>query len=81
MNYSKNCCQCKTNVVEHEKGDLFADSHGILNMWKNQLWNVHWVVDIMQSRHYYLNKVCLIFRLQFKSLKSIKLPGIIKIVA
>jgi hypothetical protein len=39
----------RTNMVKDEKCDLFADSHGILNKWKNyfsQLLNVHMVSDI-----------------------------------
>jgi hypothetical protein len=36
-------------LVKDEKGDLFADSHSILNKWKNyfpRLLNVHRVSDI-----------------------------------
>jgi hypothetical protein len=37
--------------VKDENGDLFADSHNILNRWKNyfsQLLNVHRVSDVKQ---------------------------------
>jgi hypothetical protein len=36
--------------VQDEKGDLLADSHNILNRWKNysQLLNVHRVSDVRQ---------------------------------
>jgi hypothetical protein len=38
--------------VKEENGDLFADSHNILNRWKNygtsQLLNVHNVSDVRQ---------------------------------
>jgi hypothetical protein len=37
--------------VKDETGDLFADSHNILNRWKNyfsQLLNVHKVSDVRQ---------------------------------
>jgi hypothetical protein len=44
--------QLRTNVVKEENGDLLADSHCILNMWKNyfcQLLNVHGVNDVRQT--------------------------------
>jgi hypothetical protein len=40
-----------TNLVKDENGDLLADSHNILNKWKNyfsQLLNVHSVSDVRQ---------------------------------
>jgi hypothetical protein len=39
----KTGCQPRNNLVKHENGDLLADSHNILNRWKNyfsQLLNV-----------------------------------------
>jgi hypothetical protein len=30
----ENCYQPRTNLVKDENGDLLADSHSILNMWK-----------------------------------------------
>jgi hypothetical protein len=38
-------------LIEDENGDLLADSHNILNRWKNyfsQLLNVHRVSDVRQ---------------------------------
>jgi hypothetical protein len=37
--------------VKDENGDLLADSHSILNRWKNysQLLNVHNVTDVRQK--------------------------------
>jgi hypothetical protein len=43
--------QSKTNLVQDEN-DLLADSHNILNRWKNnvsQLWNVQGVNDVRQT--------------------------------
>jgi hypothetical protein len=42
------------NLVKDENGDLLADSHNILNRWKNsfsQLLNVHNVSDVRQIVH------------------------------
>jgi hypothetical protein len=39
----------RSNLVKDENGDLLADSHNILNRWKNyfsQLLNVHRVSDV-----------------------------------
>jgi hypothetical protein len=41
-----------TNMVKQENGDLLADSHSILNRWKNyfcQLLNIHGVNDVRQT--------------------------------
>jgi hypothetical protein len=32
--------------VKNENGDLLADSHNILNKWKNYLLNVHKISDV-----------------------------------
>jgi hypothetical protein len=43
--------QPSNNLVKDENGDLLADSHNILNRWKNyfsQLLNVHRVSDVRQ---------------------------------
>jgi hypothetical protein len=43
--------QLRNNLVKDENGDLLADSHNILNRWKNylsQLLNVHNVSDVRQ---------------------------------
>jgi hypothetical protein len=47
--------QPRSNLVKGENGDLLADSHNILNMWKNyfsQLLNVHWVSEVRQIEIY-----------------------------
>jgi hypothetical protein len=39
------------DLLKDENGDLFADSHNILNKWKNyfsQLLNVHNISDVRQ---------------------------------
>jgi hypothetical protein len=41
----------RNNLVNDENGDLLADSHNILNRWKNyfsQLVNVHSISDVRQ---------------------------------
>jgi hypothetical protein len=41
--------QLRNNLVKNENSDLLADSHNILNRWKNyfsQLLNVHNVSDV-----------------------------------
>jgi hypothetical protein len=42
--------QPRSNLVQDENGDLLADSHNILNRWKNYvlLLNVHRVSDVRQ---------------------------------
>jgi hypothetical protein len=52
MNEFKKGYQPRTNMVKEENGDLLADSHSILNRWKNyfsQLLNVHGVNDVRQT--------------------------------
>jgi hypothetical protein len=42
----------RSNLVKDENGDLLADSHSILNKWKNyfcQLLNVHRINDVRQT--------------------------------
>jgi hypothetical protein len=44
INEFKKGYQLRSNLAREENGDLLADSHNILNMWKNylsQLLNVH----------------------------------------
>jgi hypothetical protein len=51
INEFKRCCQMRYILVKDENGDLLADSHSILNTWKNyfsQLLNVHNVSDVWQ---------------------------------
>jgi hypothetical protein len=43
--------QPRSNLIKDKNGDLLADSHNILNRWKNyfsQLLNVHRVSDVRQ---------------------------------
>jgi hypothetical protein len=52
INEFKKGYQPRTNMVKEENGDLLADSHSILNRWKNyfcQLLNVHGVNDVRQT--------------------------------
>jgi hypothetical protein len=52
INEFKKCYQPRNNLVKDENGDLLADSHNILNRWKNyfsQLLNVqHNVSEVRQ---------------------------------
>jgi hypothetical protein len=50
VNEFKRGYQPRNNLVKDEKGDLLADSHNILNRWKNcsELLNVHRVSDSRQ---------------------------------
>jgi hypothetical protein len=51
INDFKRSYQPINNLVKDENGDLLADSHSILNRWKNyfyQLLNVHNVSDVRQ---------------------------------
>jgi hypothetical protein len=51
MYHFKNGYQPRSNLVKDENGDLLADSHNILNRWKNyfsQLLNVYRLSDVRQ---------------------------------
>jgi hypothetical protein len=51
INEFKRGYQPRNNLVKDENSDLLADSHNILNRWKNyfsQLLNVHNVIDVRQ---------------------------------
>jgi hypothetical protein len=51
INEFKKGYQPRSNLVKKENGDLLADSHNILNRWKNyfsQLQNVHSVSDVRE---------------------------------
>jgi hypothetical protein len=51
VNKFKRGYQLRNNLVKDDNGDLLADSHNILNRWKNyfsQLLNVHNVSDVRQ---------------------------------
>jgi hypothetical protein len=52
INKFKEGYQLRTNMVKEKNSDLLADSHSILNRWKNyfcQLLNVHGVNDVRQT--------------------------------
>jgi hypothetical protein len=52
INELKKGYQPRTNLVKDERGDLPADSHKILNRWKNyfcQLLNIHEVSGVKQT--------------------------------
>ncbi|PNF20380.1 hypothetical protein B7P43_G10237 [Cryptotermes secundus] len=52
INDFKRGYQPRSNLVKDENGDLLADSHNILNTWRNycsQLLNVHRVSDVRQT--------------------------------
>jgi hypothetical protein len=54
INEGKRGYQRRSNLVQDENGVLLADSHNILNRWKNyfsQLLNVHIVSDVSQIEH------------------------------
>ena len=49
INDVKKGYQPRTGIVKDEKGDLVADSHGIMAGWRNyfsQILNVHGVSDV-----------------------------------
>ena len=44
--------QPRTRIVKDEKGDLVADSHNIMAMWRNyfsQILNVHGISDVRHA--------------------------------
>jgi hypothetical protein len=52
INEFKKGYQPRAKMVKAENGDLLADSHSVLNRWKNyfcQLLNVHGVNDVRQT--------------------------------
>jgi hypothetical protein len=52
INESKKGYQPRSNLVKDENGDLLANSHSILNRWKNyfsQVLNVQGVNDVRQT--------------------------------
>jgi len=55
INDFKKGYQPRSNTVKDEKGDLVADSHSIVDRWRNyfsQLFNVHGVKDVGQAEIY-----------------------------
>jgi hypothetical protein len=58
INEFKKGYQPRSNFVTDEKGDLFADSHNILNRWKkhfSHLLDVHRVSDVRQKKYIQLS--------------------------
>ena len=55
INDFKKGYQPRCNIVKDEKGDLVADSHSIVDRWRNyfsQLFNMHVVKDVGQTEIY-----------------------------
>ncbi|PNF33874.1 hypothetical protein B7P43_G06731 [Cryptotermes secundus] len=83
INDFKRGYQPSSNLVKDENGDLLADSHNILNRWRNyfsQLLNVHSVSDVRQTEiHTALRLVPDLGPFEFESaiakLKRYKSPG------
>jgi hypothetical protein len=74
INDLKRAYRPRCNLVKDENGDLLADSHNILNRWKNyfsQLLSVPKVSDVRQKyiqlNCWYLILVLLRLKLLFKS--------------
>jgi hypothetical protein len=64
--------------VKDENGDLFADSHSIVNRWKNyflQLLNVHRVIDVRQIEPLVLDPSPFEVEIAIAKLKRYKSPG------
>jgi len=81
--------QPRCNIVKDEKGNLVADSHGIVASWRNyfsQLFNVHGVKDVGQAEIHTAEPLvpepsASEVKLAINKLKSHKLPGIDQIPA
>jgi hypothetical protein len=89
INELKKGYQPITNMVKEENGDLLAESHSILNRWKNyfcQLLNVHGVNDIRQTEIHTAEPLVpepssTEVEIAIEKLKSYKSPGIDQIPA
>jgi hypothetical protein len=89
INEFKKCYQPRTNMVKVENGDLLADSHSILNRWKNyfcQLLNVHRVNDVRQTEIHTAEPLVpdpssSEVEIAIENLKRYKSPGIDQILA
>jgi tRNA(Ile)-lysidine synthase TilS/MesJ len=85
INEFKRGFQPRSNLVKDENGDLLADAHNILNMWKNyfsQLLNVHNVSDVRQielhaAEPLVLGPSHLEVEIAIAKLKEYKSPGIV----
>ena len=89
INDFKKGYQPRCNIVKDEKGDLVADSHSIVDRWRNyfsQLFDVHGVKDVGQAEIHTAEppvpepSTCE-FELAIDKLKSHKSPGIDQIPA
>ena len=84
INYFKKGYQPRCNIVKDEKGDLVADSHSIVDRWRNcfsQLFNVHGVKDVQQAEIHTVQPLVpdpsvSEVELAIDKLKSHKSPGI-----
>jgi hypothetical protein len=79
INEFKRGCQPRNNLVKDENGDLLADSHNILNRWKNSFSQL---LNVMLGRYTYiwLNPLvhgpsCLEVEIAIAKWKKYKLPG------
>jgi hypothetical protein len=89
INEFKRGYQPKKNLVKNENGDLLADSHNILNRWKNyfsQLLNEHNVSKVRQIEVHMAEPLvpgpsCLEVEIAIAKLKRYKSPGSAKIPA
>jgi hypothetical protein len=83
INEYKKGYQPRNNLVKDENGDLLADSHNILNRWKNyfsQLLNVHNVSEVRQIEVHMAEPLVpgprhLDVETSIAKLKKYKLPG------
>jgi len=89
INDFKKRYQPRCNIVKDEKGDLVADSHGIVSRWRNyfsQLFNVHGVKDVGRAEMHTAEPLvpepsASEVELAIDKLKSHKSPGVDQILA
>jgi hypothetical protein len=83
MNEFQRSYQPRNNLVNDENGDLLADSHNILNMWKNyfyHLLNVHnvsevWKIEVLTAEPLVPGPSRLEVEFAIAKLKKYKSPG------
>jgi hypothetical protein len=89
INEFKRGYHLSNNLVKDENGNLLADSHSILNRWKNcfsQLLNVHSVSEVRQIEVHMAELLVpvpshLEVEIAFAKLKKYKSPGSVQILA
>ena len=89
INDFKKGYQPRCNILKDEKGDLVADSHSIVDRWRNyfsQLFDVHGIKDVGQAKIHTAEQLvpdpsASEFDLAIEKLKSHKSPGIDQIPA